>query len=327
MTRIEQPGRLAGRRLMRAVTLSTIVGAVAYLAAIAWTGWSGVRAGVGALHGETILCLLLLSGSNYLIRFLRWRRYLKHLEAAIDWTHDLRIYIGGFALTATPGKSGELARTLWLRPYGVAVRSSAAVFLVERLQDLIAMVLLASLGLWLYPEQWWLLAAVIAVILAGAGILSSMRALHASATRHMPGPLRQIAQRLLQVSRDALVCLSPRLLLFGLAAGLLAWSLESVELSVLLDSLGHPIPVSSSVSIYAFSMLAGAVSFLPGGLGSSEACMVLLLRAAGIQLPVAVSATLIVRAATLWFAVLLGALALAIPLRSAPSAAAEASSR
>jgi FAD/FMN-containing dehydrogenase len=158
------------------------------------------------------------------------------------------------------------------------------------------------------------LAAVIAAILAAAGILFSMRAFHPRASRHIPGPLRQIAQRLLQVSRDALVCLSPRLLLLGLAAGLLAWSLESVELSVLLDSLGHPIPVSSSVSIYAFSMLAGAVSFLPGGLGSSEACMVLLLRAAGIPLPTAVSATLIVRAATLWFAVLLGALALAVAL-------------
>jgi uncharacterized protein (TIRG00374 family) len=57
-------------------------------------------------------------------------------------------------------------------------------------------------------------------------------------------------------------------------------------------------------------MLAGALSFMPGGLGGSEAAMVLLLRMLRVPLSIAVAATLLIRAATLWFAVLLGIIAL-----------------
>jgi uncharacterized protein (TIRG00374 family) len=51
---------------------------------------------------------------------------------------------------------------------------------------------------------------------------------------------------------------------------------------------------------------------MPGGLGGSEASMIVLLRISGVPLPLAVSATLLIRLATLWFAVLLGILALLV---------------
>jgi uncharacterized protein (TIRG00374 family) len=59
-------------------------------------------------------------------------------------------------------------------------------------------------------------------------------------------------------------------------------------------------------------MLAGAISFLPGGLGGAEAAMVALLLTNGVVLGTAVLATVICRAVTLWFAVLLGIVAMLI---------------
>jgi len=53
-------------------------------------------------------------------------------------------------------------------------------------------------------------------------------------------------------------------------------------------------------------MLAGAVSFMPGGLGGAEAAMTALLVTSNVDMPQAVAATVIIRLATLWFAVLLG---------------------
>ena len=55
-------------------------------------------------------------------------------------------------------------------------------------------------------------------------------------------------------------------------------------------------------------MLVGGLSFLPGGLGSSEAVMITLLAVNGLPHSAAITATLICRLATLWFAVALGAL-------------------
>ena len=63
------------------------------------------------------------------------------------------------------------------------------------------------------------------------------------------------------------------------------------------------------MSVYALAMLAGALSFLPGGLGGAEAVMVAALTLKGVDQPSAVAATIIIRLATLWFAVALGLLA------------------
>ena len=60
------------------------------------------------------------------------------------------------------------------------------------------------------------------------------------------------------------------------------------------------------MGIYAISVLAGAVSFIPGGLGSTEAVMGLLLVLVGAEPATAIAATIICRLATLWFAVVIG---------------------
>ena len=76
---------------------------------------------------------------------------------------------------------------------------------------------------------------------------------------------------------------------------------------------GQPVimTLAAAVFVYAFAMLVGGLSFLPGGLGSSEAVMIGLLALHGFPEPAAVTATLICRLATLWFAVALGAVFLA----------------
>jgi uncharacterized protein (TIRG00374 family) len=57
-------------------------------------------------------------------------------------------------------------------------------------------------------------------------------------------------------------------------------------------------------------MLAGALSFMPGGLGGAEVVMAGLLIVAGMAESQAIAATVIIRLSTLWFAVALGAIAL-----------------
>jgi uncharacterized protein (TIRG00374 family) len=57
-------------------------------------------------------------------------------------------------------------------------------------------------------------------------------------------------------------------------------------------------------------MLAGALSFMPGGLGSAEAVMVALLVSSDVAVADAIAATVLLRLATLWLAVGLGAVVL-----------------
>ncbi len=59
--------------------------------------------------------------------------------------------------------------------------------------------------------------------------------------------------------------LAPRRLLTGLGLGLLAWGAEAWGFYCLLHWLGIDIAPLHAMGIYAISMLAGALSFLPGG--------------------------------------------------------------
>jgi len=109
----------------------------------------------------------------------------------------------------------------------------------------------------------------------------------------------------------ATVLLRPRLFLFGLAMGMLAWRLDGVSLYLITREVGVPITFAAGIGVYAIAVLARALSFLPGGLGSTEAVMGVLLVAFGANGAVAVAITLLCRIATLWFAVALGGLAVA----------------
>jgi uncharacterized membrane protein YbhN (UPF0104 family) len=98
------------------------------------------------------------------------------------------------------------------------------------------------------------------------------------------------------------------------------WSLECLGFQIVASAfVPGGVPFLFAVSTYALAAVAGAVAFVfPGGLGVTEASMGTLLRRKYVALGLsadtaascAVSATILIRFATLWFAVGVGALAL-----------------
>jgi uncharacterized protein (TIRG00374 family) len=96
--------------------------------------------------------------------------------------------------------------------------------------------------------------------------------------------------------------------------GTLGWLAECTAFHWLLVTFGADLSFQKSVFVFAFSMLVGAATMLPGGLGGTEATMIGLLLLCRVQSDLAFAATLIIRATTLWFAVGLGFIALAVSL-------------
>jgi glycosyltransferase 2 family protein len=104
--------------------------------------------------------------------------------------------------------------------------------------------------------------------------------------------------------------LSPRLLAVGLATAVLAWGAEGVGFAVVLRQYDPGAGLLAAVFDYNLATAAGSLSMLPGGLLAAEGSLTGLAHARGLETAAAASATLITRAATLWFAVLLGLTAL-----------------
>ncbi|MES2772289.1 MAG: lysylphosphatidylglycerol synthase transmembrane domain-containing protein [Pseudomonadota bacterium] len=296
-----------------AAVLWTVAGAaLGYLGLSLWVGWRAVLAAVLQAGPAVLLALLSLSLLNYFLRFARWARYLALLEVSVPWRINLNAYFSGFALTTSPGKLGESIRSILLKPHGVPPLASLAAFFAERASDLLSVLLLTTLGAWTYAPARWPLACAL-LLLCGILLLAQRVSLitwisvWASARSSRLARLTvHLCNLVLQFRR----CFTLPALAMGLSFGLAAWFAEGLGFWFLLNALGHPLALTQAVFIYAFAMLIGGLSFLPGGLGSSEATMIALLTLNGLPEVSAISATLICRLATLWFAVALGAILL-----------------
>lgn len=291
----------------RAVTWSMLLAVAGYLGFALWSGWQEVVTAVARVGLAGVTAALVLSLVNYGLRFVRWQAYLQAMGHAVPWRPSLNIYIAGFALTTTPGKAGETLRSVLLRRWGIPYPTSLAAFLSERLSDLLAVVVLALLGLAAYPPSQPLTAVGGAGVLAVLLVLSSQRLLArlhgaVTGTARIPSLLRSALQILLQARR----CHTPALLAGATALSLVAWAAEAGAFYLILHWMGLDVPLVFAVFVYAISMLAGALSFMPGGLGGAEVVMVTLLTWKGIGNPDAIAATVLIRLTTLWFAVGIG---------------------
>lgn len=303
--------RLSGWRY-RAVMLSVVGSALGYLGFSLWGGWQAVGAAVAEVGLVGIVIALFMSSVNYGLRFLRWQAYLNVLGHRMPWRPSLRIYLAGFALTTTPGKAGEALRGVLLKRWGVPYPQSFAAFFSERLSDLFAVVLLTLFGLTLYPEAMPVIVVGLGLVLIGLLVLSQRRLMQRlmNAVPGEGGKLIGLLRHLLQVLIHAQHCHRLRLMLGLTLLSVVAWSAEALAFDWILGWMGADIPLPFAVFVYALAMLAGAISFMPGGLGGAEAVMVGLLVWKGMNSADAVAATVLIRLATLWFAVAIGALML-----------------
>ncbi|MFT6207746.1 MAG: hypothetical protein ACJA2G_003026 [Cognaticolwellia sp.] len=296
----------------KALVVSIIIAAAGYLGFSIWGGWQEVVDAFLKIGFLGTLIALLLSLVNYGLRFVRWQVYLGQLGHRIHWLPSLRIYLSGFALTTTPGKAGEVFRGVLLKQRGVPYPKTLAAFISERLSDLIAIVLLTLVGLSEYPEAKGMVIAGligIAIVLLSISSRTILDKTYSWVNMHV-GKCYKLMSHVLELLSAARGCHTPRLIIFSTAISLIAWGTEALAFYWVLQWLEADISFSFAVFIYALSMLVGGLSFLPGGLGSSEAVMISLLVLKGMAMPTAIAATVFIRLATLWFAVVIGLVAI-----------------
>jgi glycosyltransferase 2 family protein len=308
-----------GRRLAP-LLLAAVLG---YLALTWWFGGAETLAAAKRIGAGWIATGLLLTAANFGIRALRWQFLLRTMGARIPWATNLTIYLAGIALSATPGKVGETVRSALLVRQGVAVGTSLAAFVADRLSDLQAVLVLALVPLawtlgWNHAEaaRWLAVLAAVAVAPLVLGLVVRApawpRLLQTVAGMRFLGTLADWVQR----GADDFVRLwRPGVVSLSIAASLLAYGLQAMIFAGMVGEVAPQVGTGTALSIFAIATLAGAASFIPGGVGAMELALVLLLRQQGVDSASALAAALCLRAVTFWFGLLLGAVGLSLAAR------------
>ncbi|MFW9982658.1 MAG: lysylphosphatidylglycerol synthase transmembrane domain-containing protein [Candidatus Thorarchaeota archaeon] len=272
-----------------------------------------------------------LSFLNYVIRYFKWQYYLRRIDVHLSHADSFSVFLAGFTLTTTPGKIGEAIKGFFIRDIdGTPIAKTVPVVVSERVTDLLALVLLALIGFAIGINTGDQLLAVIllgGVVLAGAIVLSQKTFYQKILSRFTSfGPLKRFQDSMDDIEYTMTQTLGPRPLVVSTTISVPGWFMECLELWLLLSLLsGAGLPSLAPASlvlllqatfVHATASIIGAISFLPGGVGTYEITSVALIQfLLGLAQAQASAATIIIRVVTLWFSVVVGFIALGIVTR------------
>ena len=272
--------------------------ALSFIIFIAWKHASDFSVAINSLQsismGLLILCLA-LAGVSYSCRSLRWLGYMRLEERKASIRQHIIIYLSGFAFTASPAKTGELMRGTHLDELGVPFRYTFLSFVSERLLDVLVVLLLGTYFLIEYFSLAFSLLSVVMLFLPLI-VVPVLKVLLNLALRKSWLESIKIMDDLWRLP----VVLKSQIFT------LLAWIAQGLILYLMLINFDVKISITMAVSIYCLSLLIGAASLIPSGMGVTEVGMIWLLIEVGVGSDIAIITSLITRMLTLWPAMLIG---------------------
>jgi uncharacterized protein (TIRG00374 family) len=300
----------------RNVILVTVVVVLVYAGIALWGDVRHLAQLLAHFAWWSFAAALVLASTNYVLRFLKWQYYLARLDIrGVPVRESFVIFLSGFVMSITPAKAGEVFKSALLaRTHGVPVARSAPIVVADRLTDLTSLILLVAVG-GFYFRGGVVPAAVAAAMVGTILLFVLVRPLGEVALRlvgRLPAGAR-VAPKLREAYESLRLLAGPSALLVPTVLSLLAWSCECLGFWMVLRGLGAHVGVPVAFFVYATATIAGAVMMTPGGVGGTEGTMAALLVAlvhGGLDHSTAAAATLLIRLATLWYAVLVGAVAL-----------------
>jgi uncharacterized membrane protein YbhN (UPF0104 family) len=273
--------------------------------------------------GAALLPVCLASLLAFGVRYTRWRWLLRCSGYRVPWTGGLLAYLAGFALTASPGKVGELIRIRYFARLGIPPDPIVGCMISERTSDVIVLLVLSTMiisatGFWLAAT----FAALVVLAVVAMIQLSSLRRLPAYWMRRKGW---RAGARYARVIDLGIATAGPlfRPAAFGtsMMLGLAIYGVHALSFVYLANSLHLGLPTLPTLGVYPLGTLIGAASLLPGGIGTTEVAIVILLRQMSVPLEIATIASLTMRLASTWLAIALGLTSAAVlELRSATPA-------
>lgn len=299
------------RDLPRRILPIVIFGLIAYIVLFFAADARATKQYIDAVSVSAWLTALALVIAGNSMRALRWHGYLRIIGVKIRPIDSFIVFLVGLAMSVTPGKFGEIVKSLLLKEgWQVPVARSGPIIVAERVTDLLAVLLLGGVGLLATPQApvpaliSWLGALALLVLLTNRRL--GMWVIDLALRIRFVGARRD---KLVTVyaSFQRVVAIGP--LLLALACALVAWGLMSLSLWVLANAF----PDASLSVVRALlgccgPLLVGALAFIPGGLGATEASMtgVLMSGSEGMPASLAVAVTLLFRLLSFWFTIGVG---------------------
>jgi glycosyltransferase 2 family protein len=296
-------------RLRRNLVLALALGAAVYLILAILSDLDEVASALDSFNYALIPAILGLVALSYVGRFFRWMYYLRVLKVSVPTGINAAIFASGLSMTISPGKLGEVLKSVFVRRVsGAPIARTAPAVVAERATDGTGMVAWGFLGAFALNLPPWTMLMFLAVAVFGIAVLRSKTLSLAAERVLLKLPLvNRFAPHLRDFHGASNELLGTRPLFVGTVISFFSWGLECTGVYLCAVGLDADRPFLLIVFVFAVSSLLGVVSMLPGGIGAVEAGLYgQFVAVANLSTGLAGALTLVIRLATLWFATLLG---------------------
>ncbi|MEO8512890.1 MAG: lysylphosphatidylglycerol synthase transmembrane domain-containing protein [Ignavibacteria bacterium] len=303
------------QKYKKKIIFSVVLGAVVFLGLSIYANFNELIEAFALYNWLMFPVILILSLCNYMFRFWRWEYYTKTLDIKIERKMSFLIFLSSFIMSVTPGKIGEVFKSYLLKEQnGTPVSKSAPIVFAERITDFLSLVLLSMAGALMFGYGTKLIIGFGVFFIVLVFVISNRKLSYfiigfmkkLKFVSRVSGKIYTAYDSIYQMVRF-------KELIITIILSIFAWSFECLSFYLVINGfsvIGAPhIDIFIATFVYGFATIAGAITMLPGGLGATDASITGLLVLLSIPKSVSVAATLIIRAATLWFAVIVGIVA------------------
>ena len=296
-------------RLRRNLALALALGAAVYLILFVLSDLDKIGKALDGFDYRLVPLILGLVSLSYVGRFFRWVYYLRVLGVSVPTGVNAAIFAAGLSMTVSPGKLGEILKSVFVRRVsGAPIARTAPAVVAERATDGTGMVAWGFLGAFALNIPPWTMLIFLAVAVFGIAVLRSERlSLLTEKTLSRLPLVGRLAPHLRDFHGASNELLGTGPLVVGTAISFVSWGFECLGVYLCAVGLGLDLGFLTVVFVFAVSSLLGVLSMLPGGIGAVEAGLALqFVTVAGLSSGPAAALTLVIRLATLWFAALVG---------------------
>lgn len=285
-----------------------------YIGFIAYSDFTKFSSNLSHFKFYYMPIILLLNLFSIFVLALRQQILFKKININIPLKNSLLLYVSALGMVVTPGGSGELIKSYFLKKkYGYNIARSFPIVFTERFHDLIAIIIIIAFSL-IFNKINEVLVLVIILGLLAILMYGAVRSqiLFNSITKIMLKipRLNKLVNKSVE-SYDIFYSLTSKKITFQiLLISVTAWSIQSVAMYLVFIAFGLNFNIFFTTIVVYSSVLLGAISLLPGGIGLTEFSFVSILVKEGVGLSLATSTVIMIRLVGLWFVTALGSISI-----------------
>jgi len=259
---------------------------------------------------EYIFPIFLAFSLAIFLKGVRQHFLLKQLSIKISFKDNMIIFLAGLSMIVSPGGMGEMIKSHFLRKnHNISISKTAPLVPVERYHDALAVVSILTIFQFINGISILTISIyIVGIILVSCLLLARNRKILEILTLKLTKIkfFKTYEENLKEFNKSVFLLLNKKSIFYAWILSLIAWAFDAIGIFLCFLAFGINFDFISSTVIGFSSILFGALSFIPAGVGITEISFVHLLLQYKVELSMATALVFFIRLSSIWYATLIG---------------------